>query len=299
MNQKYLPFAKTTLFYLWISFTVLFRFLLGNLYGVLITMLVLRYFSESLFGHPAYSFDELMAWLHALSDEMKVAIVSSLVTVIGFLVAYASATSNWKSQLLANIKLQAWGELNAFFTEVGSLVTDYEIYASEILETSEKIRKSKNKQEKLFLVSYQNGRGHEIDLKRKRLVAMSIQVHQFTGKYANVFLSVPKVQSNFSIAAKALNEVASKTWFNIPRAYQEDTDPVTTFLTQVNKEQLTEFISSINKNRILLSFYPGSAGGILQSGVVPFNGVSLFNTFRRVKELHSAFEELRKAKQNS
>ncbi|EGQ9467415.1 hypothetical protein C4H03_RS15710 [Vibrio parahaemolyticus] len=299
MSSKYVPIVKTILFYICISFGVCARFLLGNLYGVLITMFVIRHFSEALLGYPAYSFEELMAWLDALSNEMKIAIVSSLVTVIGFLVAYASATSNWKSQLLANIKLQASGELNSFFTEVGALVTDCEIYADETIETSEKIRKSKDNHEKLFLVSYQNGRGHEIDLKRKRLVAMSIQVHQFTGKYANLFLSVPRVQSNFDTAAKALNEVASKTWFNIPVSYPEDTDPITTFLKQVNEEQLKVFKASVEKNRIFLSFYPGSAGGILQSGVVPFNGFSLFNMYRRIKELHSAFEELRKAKQDS
>ncbi|MCG7588718.1 hypothetical protein [Photobacterium sp. OFAV2-7] len=262
-------------------------------------MLAVRYFSESIFGYPAYSFSELMEWLRSLSDEMKVAIASSLVTVIGFLVAYASATANWKSQVLANIKLQAWGELNAFFTEVGSLVTDCEIYATESIEAASKIRKSKDKHEKLFLVSYQYSRGQEIELKRKRLVAMSIQVHQFTGKYANLFFSVPKVQSNFDIASQALTEVASKTWFNIPLAYAEDTDPVTTFLKQIDEDKLNDFKSTVDKNRMLISFLPGSAGGILQSGVVPFNGFSLLNMYRRSKELHNAFEELRKAKQNS
>ncbi|HCH6005277.1 TPA: hypothetical protein NK076_001128 [Vibrio parahaemolyticus] len=299
MTLRYISVAKTVFFYMCISLGVCTRFFLGNLYGVLITLLVVRHFSESIFGYPAYSFDELMVWLRTLNDEMKVAIVSSLVTVVGFLVAYASATSNWKSQLLANIKLQAWGELNAFFTEVGTLVTDCEIYANETLETSARVRESKDHQEKLFLVSYQNTRGHEIDLKRKRLVAMSIQVHQFTGKYANLFLSVPKVQSNFDIAATALKEVASKTWFNIPFSYAEDTDPVTTFLKQVNEEQLNTFKKSVEKNRIFLSFYPGSAGGVLQSGIVPFNGFSLFNMYRRTRMLHSTFEELRKAKQDS
>lgn len=299
MSQKYSSFFKTAFFFILVSFGVCTRFLLGNLYGVLVTMFVIRYNSEFLFGYPAYSFDELMVWLYALTDEMKIAIVSSLVTVVGFLVAYASATSNWRSQMLANVKLQASGELNAFFTEVGSLVTDCEIYASEALDTSDKVRKSKNKQEKLFLVSYQNGRGHEIDLKRKRLVAMSIQVHQFTGKYANLFLSMPWIQSNFDVAAKALNDVASKTWFSIPYAYPDDPDPVTTFLKQIDEQQLDNFKSSVAKNRILLSFYPGSAGGQLQSGIVPFNSISLFNLSRRVKEMYVTFEELRKAKHDS
>ncbi len=93
--------------------------------------------------------------------------------------------------------------------------------------------------------------------------------------------------------------MASKTWFSIPYAYPDDPDPVTTFLKQIDEQQLENFKSSVAKNRILLSFYPGSAGGQLQSGIVPFNSISLFNLSRRVKEMYVTFEELRKAKHDS
>lgn len=255
-------------------------------------------FSEYLFGFPPYSYYELIDWIAKLSEGMKVAIVSSLVTVIGFFIAYASATANWKSQLLANIKLQASGEINSFFTEVGSLVTDCEIYASDVIKSIEEIKSSSNEEEQLFHVSYLTERGQEIDLKRKRLVALSIQVHQFTGKYANLFISVPKVQSNFDTAAKALNDVATKTWFTIPFLYKESVNPINSYLEQINKDKLQYFIDTAQKNRVLLSFYPGSAGGVLQSDVVPFNGFSLLNMIRRSKILHDVFEDLRKAKKN-
>ncbi|MHC5791763.1 hypothetical protein ACYT6H_09220, partial [Streptococcus pyogenes] len=81
---------------------------------------------------------------------MKVAIASSLVTVVGFFIAYASATANWKSQLLANIKLQASSDLNSFFTEVNSLVTDLEIYAQDVVKSLDVIRDSSDDNEKMF-----------------------------------------------------------------------------------------------------------------------------------------------------
>ncbi len=291
-----MSYLKTVFFYVFVSLSVCIRFLIGNLYGIVITLMIVRYFSESLFGYPAYSFQELLVWGWGLSDEMKIAISSSLVTVIGFLVAYASATSNWKSQLLANIKLQAWGELNSFFTEVNSIISALDVYASQSLEASNKLRTSKNHQEKLSLVSYLNSRSYEIDAKQKRLVALSIQVHDFTGKYANLFISVPLVKSNFDVAARALGDITSRTWFTVPHAYPEDTDPVTTYLIQIDEDKMKQFRDIVEQKRALITFYPGSAGGVLQSGVVPINAFSLLNLFKGVKVVHYSFEEIRKAK---
>ncbi|GLR04451.1 hypothetical protein GCM10007906_20390 [Vibrio hyugaensis] len=227
---------------------------------------------------------------------MKVAIASSLVTVIGFFIAYASATANWKSQLLASIKLQASSDLNSFFTEVNSLITDLEIYAKDVIKSLDIIRSSTDENEKMFQASYLTQRGQEIDIKRKRLVSLSIQVHHFEGKYSSLFISVPSVLQSFRKAASALDDVSSVSWFYIPCAYRDDPHPVESYVNQIGKDKYEAFIRSVEKNRVLLSFYPGSAGGVLQSDVVPFNVFSLFNMFKNSRLFHSVFDEVRRAK---
>ncbi|MCX8788122.1 MULTISPECIES: hypothetical protein [Vibrio harveyi group] len=296
MNKSHKSVMQTIAMYAWITFAFCCRFLLGNLYGVLITTLILRTFSESIFGFPPYTLYELTGWLYSLSEEMKVAIASSLVTVIGFFIAYASATANWKSQLLASIKLQASSDLNSFFTEVNSLITDLEIYAKDVIKSLDIIRSSTDENEKMFQASYLTQRGQEIDIKRKRLVSLSIQVHHFEGKYSSLFISVPSVLQSFRKAASALDDVSSVSWFYIPCAYRDDPHPVESYVNQIGKDKYEAFIRSVEKNRVLLSFYPGSAGGVLQSDVVPFNVFSLFNMFKNSRLFHSVFDEVRRAK---
>ncbi|EJG1188092.1 hypothetical protein [Vibrio parahaemolyticus] len=298
MNRSHKSLMQTIAMYTWITVGFCFRFLFGNLYGVLVTMVIVRAFSESLFGFPPYSTYELITWLYSLSDEMKVAIASSLVTVVGFFIAYASATANWKSQLLASIKLQASSDLNSFFTEVNSLVTDLEIYAQDVVKSLDVIRDSSDDNEKMFQASYFTELGQGIDIKRKRLVSMSIQVHHFEGKYSSLFISVPSVLPSFRRAASALNNVSSASWFYIPCAYRDDPNPVESYVSHIDRDKYESFIRSVNKNRILLSFYPGSAGGVLQSDVVPFNVFSLVNLFKNSKLLHGVFDEVRRAKKD-
>lgn len=74
VNRSHKSLMQTIAMYTWITVGFCFRFLFGNLYGVLVTMFIVRAFSESLFGFPPYSTYEVITWLYSLSDEMKVAI---------------------------------------------------------------------------------------------------------------------------------------------------------------------------------------------------------------------------------
>ena len=60
-----------------------FTFLSSNVFGMFIFSIGLHYFSEPLLGVEAYSASELLAFVDQLDKDYKIAVVSSLVTVIG------------------------------------------------------------------------------------------------------------------------------------------------------------------------------------------------------------------------
>ena len=107
MFAKLPPSLSVSIFYTFVTITFIYRFLFGNIYGILITCLVVYNYSKSLFGTTPLSFDGLIQWVVTQSESTKVALLSAIITVVGFLIAYATATSNWRSQLLANLKVQA------------------------------------------------------------------------------------------------------------------------------------------------------------------------------------------------
>ncbi|WP_435794386.1 hypothetical protein [Neptuniibacter pectenicola] len=61
---------------------------------MLFLALGLYYYGYSLFGVEAYTFPQLIDWFAAQSEATKTALVGSIVTVIGFLIAFATATYN-------------------------------------------------------------------------------------------------------------------------------------------------------------------------------------------------------------
>ncbi|MFM4972062.1 hypothetical protein ACEUCG_11040 [Aeromonas veronii] len=115
--MKTQPLLLTILFYLFITFFYILQFFIGNIYGIFILVLFLYFEADELFSITPYTPEQLLLWFSSQSESTITALLSTIITVIGFMLTYATATANWKGQLLANLKLQAAGELDVFFSE--------------------------------------------------------------------------------------------------------------------------------------------------------------------------------------
>src|SRR5690606_6154661 len=149
----------------------------GSIYGILLLALFLYFNSSSLLDISPYNFDQLIFWLVSQSESSKAALLGSFVTVIGFMLAYATATSNWKAELRAYLKLQAAGDIHVFFSEFSSLATDCEIYASSLARAVDTIQNGCTFDEATFLANYNLDQGKVFCQKRLRLVSMGSEVH--------------------------------------------------------------------------------------------------------------------------
>lgn len=291
MFAKLPPYLSVPIFYVFVTVWFLYRFLFGNLFGIFVTVLVLHYFSESLFGITPLGFDGLMAWAVIQSESTKSALLGSVVTIVGFLVAYATATANWKSQLLANLKLQAAGELEVFFAECSKLAADCEIYANSLIEAVDKIQKGCSVDEAVFLTHYNRDQGQLFLQKRQRLVSLGIEVHRLNGKYNTLLISAPGLKSGLNSATMALERTTEKLWIHVPFHIQNDQNPVQTFVNQVNVTECTALRNSVSDNHGELNFSSGGVRGNLMSTVIGFNVWSLFYLFKERKDFKQTIIE--------
>ena len=162
MFAKFPPSLSVPIFYACATISFIYRFLFGNIYGILITCLVVYNYSEFLFGTTPLSFDGLIHWAVTQSESTKVALLTATITVVGFLIAYATATSNWRSQLLANLKVQAAGEIEVFFVECSKLATDCKIYATAIVDGKVKSSSSRRREFRGMRRTYVRRSEHEM-----------------------------------------------------------------------------------------------------------------------------------------
>ena len=291
MFSKFPPIVSVSLFYGFITIMYLVKFLIGNIYGIFLLSLIVYFKSDSLFGYDPYSFDQLMLWLVSQSEATKTALLGSFITVIGFMLAYATATANWKGQLLANLKLQAAGELDVFFSEYSKLATDCEIYSSALAEAVDKIQKNCSVDEAVFLSNYNRDEGQIFMQKRQRLIAMGIDVHGFQGRYSSLLISAPGLKSSLDSAITAVSSINDKLWINVPFHIQGDENVVQTFVNQVNVADCMALSSSVDSHYGELNFSAGSVRGNLMSTVVGFNIWTIFHLYRQSNEFYATIKE--------
>lgn len=291
MFDKLPPYLSVPIFYILVTVGFLYRFFFGNIFGIFVTALVLYYYSDFLLGITPLGFDGLMDWIVIQSESTKSALLGAIVTIVGFLIAYATATANWKSQLLANIKVQAAGELEVFFAECSKLATDCEIYANSLIQAVDKIKKGCPPEEAVFLAYYNRDQGQVFFQKRLRLVSLGIEVHRLHGKYNTLLISAPGLKSGLDLATKALERITDKLWIHVPFHIENDQNPVQTFVNQVNITECTALRSSVSDNHGEISFSSGGVRGNLMSIVVGFNVWSLFYLYKERKSFKQSISE--------
>jgi hypothetical protein len=267
------------------------RFFFGNIYGIFILALLGYFKADALFGVTPYNFEQLMLWLISQSESTKNALLSSFITVMGFMLAYATATANWKGQLLANLKLQAAGELDVFFSEFSKLASDCEIYASALVEAVDKIQKGCHIDDAVFLADYNRNQGQVFIQKRQRLIAMGIDVHSFKGRYSALLLSAPGLKSSLDSATAAVSSINEKLWINVPFHIQSDANVIQTFVNQVNVVDCLSLKAAVNTHHGELNFSAGSVRGNLMSTVVGFNIWTIYNLYRQSSDVYAAIKE--------
>jgi len=291
MLAKLPPYLSVPIFYILMTLAYIYRLFFGNIYGIFAISIVVYFSSEWLFGIAPLSFDGLMEWVVNQSETTKAALLGSIIAVIGFMVAYATATSNWKSQLLANLKIQAAGEIAAFFTECTKLATGCEIYAGALVKAVNEIQKGCPNDKAELLAHYNREGGHLFKQQRDRLLSLGVEVHLLGGKYGTLLSTSPGLMSEMGLATKALENITDKLWINVPYHIQNDPNPVQTFLNQVNVTECIALIDSVNKNYDMLTSSSGDVRGRLTSDVVGYNFWMIFNLFKDPKGIKELFAD--------
>lgn len=285
------PILSVPLFYGFITVMFLIRFFVGNLYGIFFLSLFFYLNVNTMFEINPYTFEQLLYWMSSQTESTKTALLTSFVTVIGFMLTYAAATANWKGELLANLKLQAAGEFDAFFSEYSRLVVDCQLYASGLCEAVDKIQKTSSYEEAVFHANYNYELGQKFIQNRQRLSSMGVDVHSFKSRYGPLLLSSPGLQADLDTATKAIVSISNKLWINVPFHIQGDENIVKSFVDQVDIEDCLSLSSIIDAHKGELDFSSGSVKGNLMSTVVGFNIWSMINLYRQCGSFYTSINK--------
>ena len=180
---------KKYLFLVYIILGLILRFFTANIYGIFILFLSFYYLSPNITGVQPFNLTELIIWSTEQSDTLKALLVSSLVTVIGFIIAFQSATKNWKDQLVANIRVQASNDIDEIYTGINELINSINLYVDDNLEILSKIKNNADSIEIHSGVRFVLSRTESFLSERQELSLLLSRAFQLSSRYSMILFA--------------------------------------------------------------------------------------------------------------
>lgn len=268
------------------------RYVLGTITGSFVLLMCIYFYLKAYGQTKPLSLQELVMWVDGLDKEYKTAIFSALLTVIGFVIAFYTATLNWKSQMKAELKFMVAGEIEDFFANISKDITSARLYAELLKKTIVEIKAGDSNENVHFLVQYVQQENAKFLAVRQRLSSASVEVHRLMGKNYNILATGWKLVRNLQEATNSLTEITRTMWIQVPLVDIEDADCITNFLKQIDEAECGIFIDVCNRNYDKINLFSGSIRGYLISPVVGINLFSFLNMLSIRTEFTKMMKEL-------
>lgn len=281
------PTILACIFYYVLPVLLVLRFLVGTVWGVFFLSAVVYSVSWLTGDSKPLSLGQLVLWIDGLPTESKTAVITSLLTVLGFLAAFHTATLNWKAEALAQLKAHVAGEIELFFTEATRLTTDAQIYVRSLVN----VVNAAHAGGQHFAASFEIERALEQLPKylatRDRLSAMAVEVHELSGRHHAVLSSVWGATKILEECAESFADITKKMWVHLPYIKAGHSNLIDEFLRQVDVRECAAFVACCERNKAFIS---GASGGLRGSLLAPVVGVNL-STVHSLSGKRSIFVE--------
>ena len=287
------PWASVAVIYYVAPLFLALRFLLWSLKGVL-ALTILLYWLAWLAADPKpFTPAQLALWVDALPIESKTAVTTAVLTILGFLIAFYTASATWRSEGLAHLKAAVAGDIEVFFNEAARLITDAEIYVRYLVDTVNALQSTGVNPETMFRVKRSQDEMSKFVALRERLSAMSVEVHRLGSRHYSVLSTVWGGTRALEDAAAAFSEMTERMWIRLPIISFELPDPALQFVAKVNVAESSAFLDSYTRNYSFISGVTGGIRGLLLAPLVGVNLASVVSMFGKRAVLLDALSKVR------
>ena len=272
------------------------RFFLSTFWGLLLTSLLIWLLAPVLFGVEPMSARELVLHVDALPEGYKVGVVTSVLTVIGFLISFAVGIHNWHIQQRTQLQLEAAAELEEFVAQASLHVNTLTFAARRAIELRDSLRTPQRAPNVDFALKYWLQELPKTVQARTELSNMSVSIHRLTGKYTALFSGIWGAFPTFQRVVDAFTHLSEEIWkISLPSIPPDDPNAERWFLQWTSVEDYKTFLEQAELASTLISGQSGTLRGQLQARVTGISFGTLATMFTHRKQFKGYIEAMRKA----
>jgi len=279
---------------LYIILRLILHFFIANIYGIGILFISLYFLSPHITDVQPFNLTELIIWSTEQSDTLKALLVSSLVTVIGFIIAFQSTTKNWKDQLVANIRVQASNDIDDIYTGINELINSINLYVDDNLKILSKIKNNVDSIEIHSGIRFVLSRTERFLSERQELSLLLNRAFQLYSRYSTVLFATQNTLDVLERINKSVSKVTHKMWILAPTIDINNAEYLKHYLDYVDEKKYKELSLQCKESYSYISTMAGFVRGKLTANIYEFNLSMLFNIIRKGKLFVNLWSDIKK-----
>jgi hypothetical protein len=254
--------------------------------------LTIRLLSPYLFNIEPYSVGQLVIWYSDLEIGFKTSIISSYITIIGFLIVFQGSHTMWKKEVTTNLRIKAAEEFSEVFQELQDCISQILSYADEVRFTHDLIKDNVNRTEIEFQISYVVKELPSFIENRSTFLYLSQRFNTLRGKYSLELNSVVNADKMTNKVSGLLTSLTSYLYPMLPFVGSKSPDPIKSFSVSINIDQWPLIEQKMDAaSQILIGFQELIPTG-LKNPVISMNFSSLLVLSRNKRMLEPMFRNM-------
>ena len=290
MKSEKFNAIRVLLLQIYITISIVFRFFVGNIYGIFLLIIGCYFILPHVSQIKPYNFNELMIWFVSLDREYKISILSSVLTVIGFLIAFQVATTNWTHQMRTGLRLEASKDIESSYSKVTELISSIQIFIDMYIDLINKVEKNIPESEIRSCMTFLSSETPKFLSNRQELSNLHIRIYQLYGKYSFPLLATWNSFKQLEEVNARLSLVTQKTWLvHIPNINLSDSNYKEDFVKYSDKSVLLDLLQLCELNHVYISAVTGGVRGSLTSSLMEKNLATLISFWQMGKSMKEFF----------
>lgn len=271
----------------------LMRSLKGTLILLGIVWLYRWHFSEV----KPWTSDQLAIWVGELDSDVKGAILTALLTVIGFTVAFQTAAEAWKMQALGQLRLRLADEIEKFFGDASVHIIDLGVYSKSVIKAHEAVLRDGFTDNTAFTIEYVLAGASTFVTTREKLSRMGIDVHGLGGRNLTLLSGIPGAPEYLEDIVSALDKITDVMWRPVLPVIEGDRGyKMSVFVKLVDVNAFVDLVETCDRFRPVINGIAGGLTGALRGGVIRPNFSTFLYMLKRRKIFVEAFSKLDEVK---
>lgn len=273
--------------------SIVCRFLFKSLYGAFFLALACYFSCEYVFGVAPLTFSELIVFVYELDPQYKVGVLTSVITVVGFLFAFRASGESFLMQVREEQKIKAANEIEEFAVRVQNASYVVERYAEDLDGLEIELRKNTPTEEVLFRVRQIQRRTEEFEKSKSEISRLSVEVHRLMCRHANVLSSGLGLKKTADHVVLSIKEISDAMWFLTPLPGLNEEQWLMVFKAKSDQVRRTEFLRVVQLAQATIASGAGAIKGGLYAKVWGLTGVGLIGWLNSGKDILGSFRELK------